>query len=150
MLRVKHYCPMTTKHSKKETKPEAPIVIILIWSWEDLTFHFFWIKWPQQQSLIGSTFEFGFFDKMRVSSLRLAVNREEGTWLDHSRFLTSLSTCIHESFIKNYVGISYIWALEKCMSFTNSAQKLELSNQFLKAFKDHDHAYISFESSSRA
>ena len=31
------------------------------------------------------------------------------------------------------------------MSFINSAQKLELSNQFLKAFKDHDHAYISFD-----
>ena len=51
---------------------------------------------------------------------------------------------------KNYVYISYICALEKCMSFTNNARKLELLNQFLKAFKDHDHAYISLEPSSGA
>ena len=84
---------------------------------------------------------------MRVNSLRLAENREEGTRLNHSRFLASLSTCIHESFAKNHVGISYIYALEKCMSFINSAHKLELSNQFLKVFKNHNHAYISLEPS---
>ena len=100
--------------------------------------------------MIDSTFEFGFFDKMRVGYLRLAVNKEEGTWLDHSIFLTSLSTCIHESFAKNYLDISCIWSIEKCMPFTNSTHKLELSNQFLKAFKDHDHAYISLEPSFRA
>ena len=82
---------------------------------------------------------------MRVSSLRLVKNREKGTRLNHSRFLASLSTCIHESFAKNHVGISYIYALEKCMSFTNNAHKLKSSNQFLKAFKAHDHAYISFD-----
>ena len=82
---------------------------------------------------------------MKAGSLRLALNREEGTWLNHSRFLASLNTCIHESFVNNHVGISYIYALEKCMSFTNSAHKLKSSNQFLKAFKAHDHAYISFD-----
>ena len=82
---------------------------------------------------------------MRASSLRLVENREEDTRLNHSRFLVSLSTYIHESFVKNYVDISYMLALEKCMSFTNSAHKLELSNQFLKAFKAHDHAYINFD-----
>ena len=54
---------------------------------------------------------------------------------------------MHESFIKSYFDISYMRALEKCMSFINSAHKLELSNQFLKAFKGHDHAYISLEPS---
>ena len=82
---------------------------------------------------------------MRASSLRLVENKEEGTRINHSRFLASLSTCIHESFAKNHVGISYIYALEKCMSFTNSAHKLKSSNQFLKAFKAHNHAYISFD-----
>ena len=95
--------------------------------------------------MIDSTFEFRFFDKIRVSSLRFGLNKEEGIWLDYSRFLASISTCIHESFAKNHVGISYIYALEKCMSFINSAHKLKSSNQFLKAFKAHDHAYISFD-----
>ena len=57
---------------------------------------------------LDSIFESEFFDKMRVSSLRLAENREEGTRLNHLRFLASLSTCIHESFIENYVDISYM------------------------------------------
>ena len=30
MLRVKHYCPTIAKHSKKETKLGAPVVIIPI------------------------------------------------------------------------------------------------------------------------
>ena len=76
-------------------------------------FLFFWDK-------LDSTFEFEFFDRIRVSSLRLTLNGEESTWLDHSRFLVSLSTCIHESFAKNYFDISCIWALKKCMSFTNT------------------------------
>ena len=66
----------------------------------DLAFYFFWINF--------SIFESEFFDKMRASSLRLVVNREEGTWLNHSRFLASLSTCIHESFTKNYLDILYM------------------------------------------
>ena len=94
---------------------------------------------------LDSIFEPEFFDKMRVNSLRLAENREEGTRLNHSRFIASFSSCIHESFAENYVDISYMRALEKCMSFTNSTYKLELSNQFLKAFKEHDHVYINFE-----
>ena len=57
---------------------------------------------------LDSIFEFEFFDKMRVGSLRLALNREEGTWLNHSRFLASLNTCIHESFAENYFYMSYM------------------------------------------
>ena len=142
MLRIKHYCPTTAKHFRKETKLGASVVIILTRG-EGFCFLFFLDKLYQ-------IFESEFFNKMRVSSLRLAENREEDTRLNHSRFLASLSTCIHESFAKNYVDILYMRALEKCMSFTNSAHKLELSNQFLKAFNDHDHAYISLEPSSGA
>ena len=82
---------------------------------------------------------------MRASSLRLAENKEEGTRLNHSRFLASLSTCIHESFIENYVDISYMRALEKCMSFTNNAHNLSYQIGLVKAFEEHDHAYIRFE-----
>ena len=57
---------------------------------------------------LDSIFESEFFDKMRASSLRLAENREEGTRLNHSRFLASLSTFIHESFAENYIDISYM------------------------------------------
>ena len=57
---------------------------------------------------LDSIFEYEFFDKMRASSLRLVINRGEGTWQDHSRFLASFSTCIHESFIKSYFYISYM------------------------------------------
>ena len=57
---------------------------------------------------LDSVFESEFFDRMRASSLRLTLNREEGTWLYHSRFLASLSTFIHESFVKNCFDISYV------------------------------------------
>ena len=99
---------------------------------------------------LDSIFESEFFDKMRASFLRLAENREEGTWLNHSRFLASLSTCIHESFIENYVDISYMRALEKCMSFINNARNLSYQIGLVKAVKEHDHAYISFKPSSGA
>ena len=49
---------------------------------------------------LDSIVESEFFDKMRVSSLIFVLNKEESTWLNHSRFITSFSSCIHESFIK--------------------------------------------------
>ena len=94
MLRVMHYCPMIAKHFKKETKLGVSVVIIPTQR-EGSYFLFLLDK-------LDSIFESKFFDRMRASSLRLVENREEGTWLDHSRFRASLSTCIHESFTKNH------------------------------------------------
>ena len=92
ILRVKHYCPTTAKHFEKKLSWEHMLSLSQLEE-RDLTFYFFWINF--------SIFESEFFDKMRASSLRLAENREEGTRLNHSRFLASLDTCIHESFVKN-------------------------------------------------
>ena len=97
MLKVKHYCPTTAKHFKKETMLGASVVN----SERGSCFLFLLDK-------LDSIFESEFFDRMRASSLRLAVNREEGTWLDYSRFLASLSTCIHEYFAENYFYMSYM------------------------------------------
>ena len=49
---------------------------------------------------LDSIVESEFFDKMRASSLRFVLNKEESTWLNHSRFIASLSSCIHECFVK--------------------------------------------------
>ena len=40
---------------------------------------------------LDSIIESEFFDKMRASSLRFVMNREESTWLDHLRFVASLT-----------------------------------------------------------
>ena len=127
ILKVKHYCLTAAKHFKKETKLGESVVIIPTRS-KGSCFLFFLNK-------LDSIFESEFFDKMRASSLRLAVNREKCTWLNHSRFLTSLSTCIHESFTENYFYTSYMWALEKCMSFINSARNLSYQISFWKLSK---------------
>ena len=87
ILRVKHYYSTTVKHFKKKDKLGASVVIIPTRR-EGSCFLFFLDK-------SKSIFESEFFDKMKASSLRLAENGEEGTWLDHSKFLASLSTCIH-------------------------------------------------------
>ena len=93
MLKVKYYCPTIAKHFKKETKLGASVVIIPTRR-EGSCFLFLLDK-------LDSIFESKFFDKMRANFLRLAENREEGTWLNYSRFLASLNTCIHESFAKS-------------------------------------------------
>ena len=90
-MTAKHF-NKETKYFKKETKLGASVVIIPTQR-EGSCFLFLLDK-------LDSIFESEFFDKMRASSLRLAENREEGTWLDHSRFITSPSSCIHESFVK--------------------------------------------------
>ena len=127
-----------SKAFQEKTKLGASVVIIPTRR-EGLTFYFFWINWTQFLNMNPLIDE--------ASSLRLAENREEGTRLNHSRFLASISTCIHESFANNHFDISYIYILEKYMSFINSAHVLVLSKSVLKAFKDHDHAYINFEPS---
>ena len=83
MLRVKYYCPMTIKHFKKETKLGTSVVIIASQR-EGSCFLFLLDK-------LDSIFESEFFDKMRASSLRFVMNREESTWLDHLRFVASLT-----------------------------------------------------------
>ena len=92
MLRVKHYCPTTIKHFRKETEPGTSVVIIPTQR-EGSCFLFLFDK-------LDSIFESEFFDKMRVSSLRFILSGEEGTWLDHSKFIASPSSCVHESLVK--------------------------------------------------
>ena len=83
MLRFKQYYPTTAKHFKKKDKLGASIVIILT---QREGFYFLSLL-----DKLDSIVESEFFDKMRASFLRFVMNREESTWLNHLRFVASLT-----------------------------------------------------------
>ena len=121
MLRVSIIVLQQQSISKKETKLGASVVIILTQR-EGSCFLSLLDK-------LDSIVESEFFDKMRTSSLRFILNREESTWLNHSRFIASLTRLLW----KHYVGILYIKALEKYMSFTNGAHANWVFESFQKS-----------------
>ena len=73
ILRVKHYCPMTAKHFKKETKLGASVVIIPTRR-ERLTFYFFWINWTQFLNM-NSLIDQGQFPKISCKHRRRHLAR---------------------------------------------------------------------------